>query len=136
MSDGSITRGQCDRCGGVGDPLLAQLQPGLVRITGWRCYGCRHWPAGHYYVYVVDLNERAGPRAVYVGQSALYPAERFSQHLTAYKAASVVHRFGERLRPDLFLKLNPIRTRADAEAMEARLAETLRRQGYRVYGGH
>lgn len=136
LQDGSIERRQCDRCGGPGDPLVARLQEGLVRVTGWRCYTCRHWPGGAYYVYVVELSKAAGTPAVYVGQSALYPAERFSQHLTGYKAAAVVRRFGERLRPDLFAKLNPIRSRAEAETTEAQLAEALRRQGYVVFGGH
>lgn len=62
---------------------------GLARVVGWRCYSCWHWPAGAYYVYVVEL----GNGGRYVGQSALYPAERFSQHLTGYKAA-VVHGMG------------------------------------------
>jgi len=87
-------------------------------------------------VYVVELAPKAGERAVYVGQSALFPAERFSQHLTGYKAAKVVQRFGERLRPDLFERFNPIPTRGDAEEMERRLAARLAAQGYRVFGGH
>ena len=136
LRDGDIEREQCDRCGGTGDPLLERVQVGVVKITGWRCYACRHWPVGSFYVYVVGLSRAAGTRAVYVGQSALYPAERFSQHLTGYKAASVVRRFGERLLPELFVRLNPIRSRTESEATEARLAETLRRQGYVVFGGH
>jgi hypothetical protein len=136
LREGAIERGQCDRCGGPGEPLVKAMQPGLVKITGWRCYGCRHWPAGAYYVYVVELSEAAGKPAVYVGQSALYPAERFSQHLTGYKAAAVVRRHGERLRPDLFATWNPIRTRREAESAEADLAECLRNDGYVVFGGH
>jgi len=89
-----------------------------------------------YYVYVVELRRAAGESAVYVGQSALYPAERFSQHLTGYKASAVVRRFGARLRPDLFAHLNPLSTRLTAERMEQQLAEALRRGGYRVFGGH
>ncbi|HEX6511949.1 MAG TPA: hypothetical protein VF157_06605, partial [Chloroflexota bacterium] len=87
-------------------------------------------------VYVVELSERAGPRAIYVGQSALYPTERFSQHLTGYKAASAVRRHGRCLRPDLFATWNPLRSRADAERAEADLADALRHEGYRVFGGH
>lgn len=136
LRDGDIQRGLCDRCGGQGDPLLAHREAGLATITGWRCYRCRHWPPGAYYVYVIELNGKAGQRAVYVGQSALYPTERFAQHLNAYKAASVVRRFGERLRPDLFGVFNPIRTRAEAEDREAQLAHILRTEGYKVFGGH
>jgi hypothetical protein len=136
LERGDIERGQCDRCGGAGDPLLRRVDKGVARIAGWRCYRCRHWPADAYYVYVVELSHRAGHQAVYVGQSALYPAERFSQHLTGYKAASAVRQHGMCLRPDLFADRNPIRTREDAERMEARLASELRLQGFRVYGGH
>jgi hypothetical protein len=136
LADGDIARGQCDRCGGEGDPLLSACGPGMARIAGWRCYRCRHWPADGFYVYVIELSQRAGPRAVYVGQSALYPTERFAQHLTAYKSSAVVKRFGKRLRPDLFGHRNPLRSRQEAEEAEAQLAATLRRQGYKVFGGH
>lgn len=136
LDHGDIVRGQCDRCGGTGDPLLTACGTGLARIVGWRCYRCRHWPGGAYYVYVIELSQGAGSRAVYVGQSALYPTERFAQHLTAYKSAVAVRRFGQRLRPDLFGHLNPIRTRPEAEEIEAQLAETLRLRGYLVFGGH
>ncbi len=112
------------------------IDRGRSEIGGWRCFPCRRLPEEAYYVYVVELAERAGKRAIYVGQSALFPAERFSQHLTGYKAASVVRRFGKRLRPDLFERYNPIPTRADAEEMERRLSERLAASGYRVYGGH
>jgi hypothetical protein len=131
IRDGDVTSKPCDRCGGEGEPLLAR---GLV--TGWRCYPCRRLPEGAYYVYVIELAPKAGSNAVYVGQSALFPAERFSQHLTGYKAATVVRRHGKRLRPELFERYNPIPTRADAEERERLLAERLAANGYRVYGGH
>jgi hypothetical protein len=136
IRDGDVVAQPCDRCGGEGQPLVRRRDARTVEVAGWRCFRCRHLPEGAYYVYVVELAKPAGKRAVYVGQSALFPAERFSQHLTGYKAASVVRRFGSHLRPDLFQPFNPIPTRADAEAMEARLAERLSAQGYRVYGGH
>lgn len=127
-----LARQPCDRFGGPGEPLAKRAGPGQVRVTGWRCWRCRHWPAGAYYVYVVEL-ENGG---LYVGQSALYPAERFSQHLTGYKAAAVVKRYGQRLRPDLFAERNPIPSREAAERMERHLAEELAAAGHRVYGGH
>jgi hypothetical protein len=67
-----IERGQCDRCGGPGEPLAKWVRPGLACVVGWRCYRCRHWPTGAYYVYVVELANGG----LYVGQSALYPARR------------------------------------------------------------
>ena len=131
LRDGSLAPQPCDRCGGEGDPLIEG-----GHVAGWRCYPCRRLPAGAYYVYVVELAAKAGKDAVYVGQSALFPAERFSQHLTGYKAAGVVRRHGLRLRPDLFERYNPIPTRADAEDIEIYLADRLRARGYTVYGGH
>ena len=83
-------------------------------------------------MYVVQLDGGG----VYVGQSALYPAERFSQHLTGYKAATVVRKRGQCLRPDLFADRNPLRSREDAEQMERQLAAELAEAGYRVFGGH
>lgn len=136
LAEGKIARLPCDRCGGEGEPLVRRGEDGAVHITGWRCFACRHLPPDAYYIYVVELSNRAGKNAVYVGQSALFPAERFSQHLTGYKAASVVKRFGVRLRPDLFQQYNPIPSRADSEEMEVRLAERLRQRGFRVFGGH
>jgi hypothetical protein len=136
IQDGDVVAQPCDRCGGEGEPVIERAADGAAAIRGWRCFPCRRLPEGAYYVYVVELTEKAGPRALYVGQSALFPAERFSQHLTGYKAASVVRRYGQRLRPDLFERYNPIPTRADAEEMERRLSERLAAGGYRVYGGH
>jgi hypothetical protein len=136
IQDGDVVAQPCDRCGGEGEPVIERAADGAAAIRGWRCFPCRRLPEGAYYVYVVELAEKAGPRALYVGQSALFPAERFSQHLTGYKAASVVRRYGQRLRPDLFERYNPIATRADAEEMERHLSERLAAGGYRVYGGH
>jgi predicted GIY-YIG superfamily endonuclease len=124
---GRITPQPCDRCGGEADPLMNN-----GKLAAWRCYPCRRLPEGAYYVYVIELDGGG----LYVGQSALFPAERFAQHLNGYKAAAVVRSRGVRLRPDLFERWNPIPTRAEAEAMEARLAERLRAQGHTVFGGH
>src|SRR5207245_1491931 len=33
LCQGDIERGQCDRCGGTGDPLLKRVQVGVVKIT-------------------------------------------------------------------------------------------------------
>ena len=53
----------------------------------------------------------------------------------AKKSASVVTRCGERLVPRLYEHLNPM-PYAKAVVMEAALAESLRKRGYVVYGGH
>lgn len=105
-------------------------------------------PAHHHHVYVVLLDEMVmetryaagvkrvkGQPAVYVGMTGLTPEERFANHQAGIKSAGVVHRFGERLLPELFEHLNPMPFEAAVE-MEKELAEDLRQEGYAVFGGH
>lgn len=95
-----------------------------------------------YYVYVVELDDAVGPRrnprypAVYVGQSAVPPRERFRQHKDGYRSSRYVRRHGKHLRPLLYRHFNPIPTRDQALAAEQELAKRLRNRGYTVYGGH
>lgn len=88
-------------------------------------------------MYVVYLRNPLGDgrAGYYVGMTGLTPEERFQNHKAGIKAARVVRRFGVRLVPKLYAHLNPM-TFADAVAMEARLADDLRAQGYQVFGGH
>jgi hypothetical protein len=67
--------------------------------------------------------------------TGLTPELRFANHKNGIKAARVVRRFGERLVPRLYAHLNPM-PYAKAQRMEAALAESLRKRGYVVYGGH
>lgn len=92
---------------------------------------------GHHHVYVVYLrNPKGDGRAgYYVGMTGLTPEERFANHKAGVKAAGVVRRFGERLVPRLYQHLNPM-TYARAQEMEAMLAESLRKRGFLVFGGH
>ena len=46
-----------------------------------------------------------------------------------------MRKFGERLVPKLYAHLNPM-PYAKAKAMEVFLAESLRKRGFLVYGGH
>ena len=94
-------------------------------------------PRRHHSVYVVFLrNPRGdGKAGYYVGMTGLTPEQRFANHKAGHKAASVVRRFGERLVPVLYEHLNPMRY-ADALRMEGELAESLRKRGYTVFGGH
>jgi hypothetical protein len=71
----------------------------------------------------------------YVGMTGLDPEVRFENHKRGYKAASVVKKFGERLVPKLYAHLNPM-PYAKAAEMEVVLAESLRKRGYLVFGGH
>lgn len=88
-------------------------------------------------MYVVYLRnpEGDGKAGYYVGMTGLTPEERFQNHKKGYKAARVVERCGERLVPRLYKHLNPMPF-AKAVEMEAVLADSLRKRGYVVYGGH
>jgi predicted GIY-YIG superfamily endonuclease len=92
---------------------------------------------GHHSVYVVYLrNPKGDGRAgYYVGMTGLSPEQRFQNHKRGVKAAGVVKRFGERLVPRLYEHLNPM-PYAEAVDMEVALADSLRKRGYVVYGGH
>jgi hypothetical protein len=92
---------------------------------------------GHHSVYVVYLrNPKGDGRAgYYVGMTGLTPELRFENHLAGIKAARVVKKFGERLVPRLYAHLNPM-PYAKAQQMEAVLADSLRKRGYLVFGGH
>ena len=93
--------------------------------------------AGHHSVYVVYLrNPRGdGKAGYYVGMTGLPPDVRFQNHKAGIKAARVVRKYGERLVPKLYAHLNPM-SFARAQQMEVALAESLRKRGYVVFGGH
>jgi predicted GIY-YIG superfamily endonuclease len=93
--------------------------------------------AGHHSVYVVYLrNPRGdGKAGYYVGMTGLDPVVRFANHKAGVKAASVVRRFGERLVPKLYAHLNPM-PYEKAVRLEAALADSLRKRGFQVFGGH
>lgn len=93
--------------------------------------------ADHHSVYVVYLKNPKGDRqaAYYVGMTGLTPEERFLNHKSGVKAARVVRKHGVRLVPKLYAHLNPM-SYEKAVKMEVALAESLRRRGYIVFGGH
>lgn len=93
--------------------------------------------AGHHCVYVVYLRNPKGDgkAGFYVGMTGLTPEERFANHKKGLKAARVVRKYGERLVPKLYAHLNPM-PYARAREMEALLADSLRKRGYAVFGGH
>jgi predicted GIY-YIG superfamily endonuclease len=102
----------------------------------------RHHPiipavANHHSVYVVYLKDPKGDgrAAYYVGMTGLTPEQRFLNHKTGVKAARIVRQYGVRLVPKLYAHLNPMPYERAVE-MEVMLAESLRRRGYLVYGGH
>ena len=110
-----------------------------------------------YRVYVVELSKKVftenrkfrevNPQfngvleCLYVGMTSKTPQERFIQHRTGYVnkkghklSANIVQKYGMYLRPSLYDHLNlKTMTRAEALAMEEKLAWDLRRQGYAVW---
>jgi predicted GIY-YIG superfamily endonuclease len=91
----------------------------------------------HHSVYVVYLRNPKGDgkAGYYVGMTGLTPEQRFDNHKKGVKAARVVTRCGERLVPRLYAHLNPMSFK-DACEMEVTLADSLRKRGYAVFGGH
>jgi hypothetical protein len=91
----------------------------------------------HHSVYVVYLRDPKGDgrAGYYVGMTGLSPEARFENHKRGYKSARVVTQCGERLVPRLYRHLNPMPF-AKAVEMDAALADSLRKRGYVVYGGH
>lgn len=92
---------------------------------------------GHHSVYVVYLRNPKGDgkAGYYVGMTGLDPKVRFANHKAGIKAAGVVKRFGERLVPKLYAHLNPM-PYEKAVRMEVALADSLRKRGFQVFGGH
>ena len=88
-------------------------------------------------MYVVYLRNPKGDgkAGYYVGMTGLTPEKRFENHKAGIKAARIVKRFGERLVPRLYSHLNPM-PYTKAVAMEAMLADSLRKRGFVVFGGH
>ena len=90
-------------------------------------------------VYVIELDAdacsrrsspckgaRCGRIPVYVGETAVTARERFEQHKRGYRAASVVERFGLRVRPRLAGGFGEMATQKESLAAEAELARRLR----------
>jgi predicted GIY-YIG superfamily endonuclease len=76
-----------------------------------------------------------GKAGYYVGMTGLRPEERLANHKAGIKAARVVQKYGVRLVPTLYEHLNPMSYK-DAVRMEAALADSLRKRGFTVFGGH
>jgi hypothetical protein len=114
--------------------MAARLQPD---VTPAKPKAAAERPRDHHSVYVVYLrNPRGdGKAGYYVGMTGLTPNQRFQNHKAGVKAARIVRRFGERLVPRLYAHLNPM-PYARAKEMEAILADSLRKRGFVVYGGH
>ena len=107
-----------------------------------------NWRYAHHNLYVVALRpmifekERrffeANPHwlpeklCVYVGMTGLSPEEWVQKHLRGEKDAWFVHKYGQRLLPELYRHFNPMPYDL-ALVMEPELARQLREQGYGVW---
>jgi len=113
-------------------------------------------PKNQYQVYVIELSKRvftehrkfreANPQfngvleCLYVGMTSKTPKERFEQHKTGYinkkghrLSSNIVQKYGSYLRPSLYNHIAPMNTRAQALAMEQKLALELRKKRYAVW---
>lgn len=101
-----------------------------------------------FHVYVIRLKQeavttsrfiKANPNhdpakpCVYVGSTALTPAERYQKHLTAKSGSCIVRMWHDRLDERRTAKQPVFETRKAAEAYEAALAQRLRKKGYAVW---
>lgn len=101
-----------------------------------------------YFIYVIKLDKKVqkskkfrdrNPQmkthkaCFYVGQTCHDPKVRFQQHKNGYKSNGFVKKYGLKLKPKLYKKYNPIKTRKEAENIEQQLTEKLRNKGYGVW---
>jgi hypothetical protein len=101
-----------------------------------------------YNVYVIELDKKVvkskkfrernpymnpNKTCFYVGQTAHDPDLRFKQHKEGYKSNSFVRKYGLFLRRRIYKKYNPIETRNEAEKIEQKLTEYLRKKGHGVW---
>jgi hypothetical protein len=90
----------------------------------------------HLYLVLLDFaDRRRGPYGIYVGMSSYPAAQRFDQHKAGIRASGSV------LKRGLEVLTGPVQhlqymARAEAQALEAALAEALGDAGLLVEGGH
>jgi hypothetical protein len=87
------------------------------------------------YLVLLDYSDREETFGVYVGMSKYSPAQRFDQHKAGIRAAGSVLKRGIEVLTGPTLHLQYIK-RAEAERIEAQLAQALAEAGLTVKGGH
>jgi predicted GIY-YIG superfamily endonuclease len=100
-----------------------------------------------HFVYVIELDKdvlyeskfkktnpdyQAGKPCVYIGMTGHDPDIRFDQHKAGIKANKYAKKYGLRLMPEIYEKLNPMPS-SDAQYMEVDLAIRLQKLGYGVW---
>ena len=81
-----------------------------------------------------NAQHRADSPCVYVGMTGLDVALRFENHRRGRKSSRYVQRYGRRLLPGLYERLNPMPYEV-ARQKEVDLAQELRERGYAVWQG-
>ncbi len=108
--------------------------PMVYEIAGR--FGAARKGRSNIYLVLLDYRDRRGaPYGIYVGMSHYSPAQRFDQHKAGIRAAGSVLKRGLEVLTGPTLHLQRI-ARAEAAAIEARLAEALADAGLLVQGGH
>jgi hypothetical protein len=102
---------------------------------------------GRYHVYVIELSKdvlyeakfnkanpqyKTGQPCVYVGMTGLDPDIRFDKHKAGIQSNKYAKKYGLRLMPEIFEKLNPM-PYADAQYMEVDLGLRLKDRGFGVW---
>ncbi len=102
---------------------------------------------GRYHVYVIELskdvlyeskfknanpNYKTGQPCVYVGMTGLDPDIRFDKHKAGIQSNKYAQKYGLRLMPEIFEKLNPM-PYGDAQYMEVDLGLRLKGRGFGVW---
>jgi hypothetical protein len=87
------------------------------------------------YLVLLDYSDRDASYGVYVGMSRYSPAQRFDQHKAGIRAAGSVLKRGIEVLTGPTLHLQHTK-RAEAQRIEAELAERLGDAGLMVKGGH
>jgi hypothetical protein len=90
----------------------------------------------HLYLVLLDFADRSrGPYGIYVGMSSYPAAQRFDQHKAGIRASGSVLKRGLEVLSGPVLHLQYV-ARAEAQVLEAALAEALGDAGLIVEGGH
>jgi hypothetical protein len=87
------------------------------------------------YLVLLDYSDTDAMYGIYVGMSKYPPSQRFDQHKAGIRAAGSVLKRGVEVLTGPTMHLQYIK-RAEAERIEAQLAEALGAAGLHVKGGH
>ena len=108
--------------------------PGVYQVA--QRFQARTRGRTHLYLVLLDFADRSrGPFGIYVGMSSYPAAQRFDQHKAGIRASGSVLKRGLEVLTGPVLHLQYV-ARAEAQVLEAALAEALGDAGLIVEGGH